>query len=121
MVAEAQEVSRKLAQLQPNPPFSFFDRGLAAMRARDYKAARDLFAKEVDRAAYFDEFHFWLAAADVALGDYGEARKHLKIAIDNSSTRKEHDLYSAKLEWISTHYPVRDSVTRIEPATRIEN
>jgi tetratricopeptide (TPR) repeat protein len=107
-VAEANEMIRKMQQLEPYPAFSFFKRGLAAMRDRDYKSARDMFAKEVDRAAYYDEFHFWLAAAYVGLGDYEQARKHLTIAMETSTTRSDHDIYGAKLAWISSHAPVKD-------------
>jgi len=49
-VAEAQELNRKLERIEPNPPFGFYVRGLKAMREGDYNLARDMFAKEVDRA-----------------------------------------------------------------------
>jgi tetratricopeptide (TPR) repeat protein len=105
-VAEAKSMTQKMNELEPYPPFSYFKRGLAAMREHDYKSARDMFTKEIDRAAYYDEFHFWLAAAYVGLGDYEQARKHLTIAIDTSTTRKERDIYGAKLEWIASRQPV---------------
>ena len=41
------------------------------MRDGNFKTARDLFAKEVDRAPYYHEFHFWLANAYFGLGDVG--------------------------------------------------
>ncbi|MEP7183346.1 MAG: tetratricopeptide repeat protein [Betaproteobacteria bacterium] len=118
-VDEAQEMSRRLARLQPYPPFSYFNRGQAAMEAGDYRAARDLFAKELDRAAYYHEFHFWLAAALAKLGDNQHAREHLRMAMDTSTTRREHDLYAAKLERIEASGPavVRD---RIRPTMGIE-
>lgn len=95
---EAGVLAKKLAQAEPFPPFSYFNRGIEAMKIGDYKTARDLFAKEVDRAAYYHEFHFWLAVASARLGDMEQARKHLAIAIDNSTTRSDHDLYAAKLD-----------------------
>ena len=104
-VAESAILTRNLEQMDPNPPFSFFNRGLKAMRDRDYKAARDLFAKEIDRAGYYHEFHFWLARAYVGLGEMEKARKHLAIALDNSTTRNEHDLYAGKLDWIRSYRP----------------
>ena len=100
--AEANEWSRIMNKKDPNPPFSFFNRGLEAMKAHDYARARDLFAKEVDRAPYYHEFHYWLAAAYVGLGEYAEARKHLQIAMENSTTRRDHDVYAAKYAWLST-------------------
>ena len=71
------------------------------MNAGDYVRARELFAKEVDRAGYYHEFHYWLARAYVGLGDDLQARKHLQIAMENSTTRKDHDIYAAKFAWLS--------------------
>jgi tetratricopeptide (TPR) repeat protein len=98
--AESGAVRRKLAELEPYPAFHFFDRGLAAMRLGDFKTARDLFAKEVDRDPYYHEFQFWLGAANLKLGNLDEARKHLGLAMESSSTRSDRDLYAAKLEHI---------------------
>jgi Tfp pilus assembly protein PilF len=70
------------------------------MQAGDFKAARDLFAREVERDAYNHEFQFWLASAYYRLGDLVRSRKHLAIAMDFSPTRKDHDLYAAKLDRI---------------------
>lgn len=100
-VAEARSIEQRLAAMQPFPPFYFFDQGMAAMRAGNFAAARDLFQKEVERDASYHEFHFWLAAAMGALGDRENARKHLAIAMQNSTTRTERDLYAAKLDRIS--------------------
>ena len=96
--AAAQELTRKLAAMEPEPPFGYYKRGIAALNMGDYRLARDLFAKEVARAAYYHEFHFWLAAAYMGLGDMDSAREHMAIAADNSTTRKDRDLYSAKLD-----------------------
>jgi len=60
----------------------------------------------VDRAAYYHEFHYWLALADLGLGDTEGARKHMAIAIENSTTRRDHDLYSAKLARLQGTVPV---------------
>jgi len=102
-VAEAKSLARMLEQLEPDPPFSFFNRGLAAVQNRDYKAARDLFAKEVDRAPYYHEFHFWLAVAYIGLGDIERARIELTIAIEISSARNDKALYAAKLARIDSY------------------
>jgi len=100
-VAESRELVRRLTELEPDPPFKFFYLGLTAMQNKDFKAARDWFAKEIDRAPDYHEFHFWLAAAYIGLGDTGKARRHLTLAIENSTTRKDHDLYAAKLDRIN--------------------
>ena len=100
-VAESKSLARKLEQLEPDPPFSFFSRGMAAVQNRDYKAARDLFAKEIDRAPYYHEFHFWLAVAYVGLGESERARKELAVAMATSTTRNDHAMYAAKLDRIN--------------------
>jgi len=95
---EAQRLGARLAELQPNPPFKFFDEGMHAMSMGDFKTAKRLFTQEIERSAYFHEFHFWLALANYGLGDMAEARKHLALARDNSTTVKDRDMYAAKLD-----------------------
>ncbi len=95
--ADAQGLSARLAQIQPNPPFFYFNRGVKAMQEGDYKTARTEFTKEVNRASYSHKFHFWLALADYKLGDFDGAQKQLKVAMENSPNDAQHDLYAAKL------------------------
>ena len=102
--SEAANILRiRLAGLESDPPFHFFSLGLDAMRRADYVAARDYFAREVQRADYNHEFHFWLGLADWHLGDVSQAEKQLAMAMDTSTTRGQHDLYAAKLEWLQAH------------------
>ena len=101
--AQAQALRQQLARLEPHPPFHFFHLGRAAMQRGDYVAARDLFAKEVARADYYHEFHFWLGLAHYRLGEMELARKELNLAMQNSTTRGDHDLYAAKLAWLRNH------------------
>ncbi|WP_077036598.1 tetratricopeptide repeat protein [Pelomonas sp. KK5] len=98
---EAVQLQAKLDNLQPYPPFRYFDLGIAAMKAGDYANARDYFSKEVDRSAYYHEFHFWLALANYGLGDVKQARKQIALALENSTTTRDRDLYTAKLEWLN--------------------
>ena len=100
---ESAALQRRLAQIEPVAPFHYFDLGLAAMEQENFKAARDFFAKEVARADYHAEFHFWLALANYKLGDIEPARKHLTLAAENSVTRKDRDLYAAKLAQLKAH------------------
>jgi hypothetical protein len=51
----------------------------------------------VKRAPYYDEFHFWLAASLLQLGDTKMAREQLTLAMDTSTRKDTHNLYSAKL------------------------
>lgn len=97
-IAEAQKYEAQLALLQPYPPFKFFDLGIAAMKAGDYAQARDLFAKEIDRSAYYHEFHFWMALANVGLGKWDVVRVELAKAQEYSVTAPQRQLYAAKLE-----------------------
>jgi predicted Zn-dependent protease len=97
-VEESQRLSARLKQMDPDPPFGYFNRGMAAMRDGDVKAAKEAFAKEVARAPDYHEFNFWLAVAYLNLGEVEQARKYLTIAMKNSTTRRDHDLYAAKLD-----------------------
>ncbi|HUL67641.1 MAG TPA: tetratricopeptide repeat protein [Burkholderiaceae bacterium] len=99
-LAEADALNRKLASIERDPPFHFFDLGQQAMARGDYKTAQDLFEKEVDRDPYYHEFHFWLAVADLRLGETERARKQLELALESSTSRGDRDLYAAKLAWI---------------------
>jgi Tfp pilus assembly protein PilF len=100
---EAQALRRRLVQIEPNPPFHFYDRGREAMRRGDFGAARDWFAREVRRVDHNPEFHYWLGVATFKLGDVEAARKHLSRALEHSTTGRDRDLYAAKLEWLLTH------------------
>ena len=97
-VTDARALNNRLKQLEPFPPFMFFKEGVAAMQKKDFKTASAMFEKEVDRAPYYHEFHFWLADAYAGLGEIGRARKHLTLAMENSTTRRAHGIYAAKLE-----------------------
>ncbi len=109
--AEADRTLAKVREMQPYPPFYFFDRGVAAMKEGDYVSARADFQREVDRAAYYHEFHFWLALANYALGDYSGARAQVALALENSTTTKDHNVYAAKLSWLESHKPVKPGLT----------
>ncbi len=100
-VEEAQRLAVRLQELDPDPPFSHFNRGMTAMRAGDLKTAKDEFAREVARAPDYHEFHFWLGIAYLNLGELKPARTHLTLAMQNSTTRRDHDLYAAKLARIN--------------------
>jgi tetratricopeptide (TPR) repeat protein len=100
---DAEATRQRLAALETYPPYHFFDLGMAAMRREDWRAARELFAREVARADANGEFHFWLGVADWRLGEESAAMRHLSLAMDNSLTRDQHNLYAAKLAWLQAH------------------
>jgi Tfp pilus assembly protein PilF len=102
---EAAQVAQTLAQLQPYPPYKYFDLGMEAMRAGDFKKAKDLFGKEIERSAYFHEFHFWMALANYGLGDLTAARQELGLAVENSTTPHDRQLYTSKLDLLKQRRP----------------
>ncbi|HEV8690991.1 MAG TPA: tetratricopeptide repeat protein [Ideonella sp.] len=95
---EAQQVKQALARLETYPPFYFFELGRAAVQRGDFEAGRAWLKRELSRDPDYHEVHFWLALAYRGLGDMSAARRHLSIALANSTTRGEHDLYAAKLD-----------------------
>jgi Tfp pilus assembly protein PilF len=94
---EAQAIGKRLASLEPVPPFQYFHQGVAAYQERKYDKARDLFRREIKRAPYNDEFHFWLAATYLQLDRLADARNELALAVDNSTQSDIRKRYSAKL------------------------
>ena len=103
--ADADSLYRRLAQIEPEPPLHYFNLGLAAMQREDYATARALFAREVTLAEYSAELHFHLGVANYRLGDMRQATKHLTLALENSTSRSDRDLYSAKLAWLRSREP----------------
>lgn len=98
--AESAALSRRLEQIEPDPPFSYFNEGKRALQNGDFTAARDFFIREINRAPYYHEFHFWLAVAYLGRDEVEQARKQLSLAMEYSTTRKERELYATKLERI---------------------
>jgi Tfp pilus assembly protein PilF len=97
---EAAVLRARLAQLEPYPPFHFFYQGQEAMKLGEYARARQLFEKELARVPDYHEFHFWLAVANYHLGNLRAADKSMTLAMQNSTTRGDHDLYAGKLDRI---------------------
>ena len=93
----AQSLLEKLQRIEPYPPFHFFELAQLAMKSGDFVAARDLYAKELDRNPYYDAAHFGLAVSSFRMGDIRSAAEHLSAAMESSTTRRDRDLYAAKL------------------------
>jgi tetratricopeptide (TPR) repeat protein len=102
-LADAAALRQELERIEPHPPFHFFHLGLDAMRDNDFARARELFAREAERDAYYHEFQYWLAVANFRLGDAEQAHKHLARAMQASTSRGHRDLYAAKLAWLRAH------------------
>ncbi len=97
-LAEAEVHAAELRRLQPVPPFALFREGQQALKAGEFRRAADLFERELDRSSDYHEFHFWLAVALFNLGETRSARQHLEKALENSTTREQTAIYSAKLQ-----------------------
>lgn len=95
---EAVVWQRRLQELQPLPPFHFFDQGRRAMLDGDYPRAREFFVRELERTAYYHEFHFWLALAYVGLQQSELARKHFTAARDNATRIVDAERYQQMLD-----------------------
>jgi tetratricopeptide (TPR) repeat protein len=100
--AEAEALRARLVQIDPHPPYYFFNLGQAAMQAQDYRSAKNLFAREVSRADYNHEFHFWLGVAYFKLGETDRARRQLLLALERSPNPGARQLYAAKLAWLQS-------------------
>ena len=96
--AEAAPLRQRLGRLEAEPPFRHFDLGRAAAQTGDYRTAREHILREMRRDPDYHEFHFWLAVALHGLGEVEQARQHLTQAMNNSTTRREQAIYSAKLQ-----------------------
>lgn len=101
-VPESTELARKLEQIEPNPPYKLFNQGVVAVRNGDFATAKDLFAREADRAPYNHEFRFWLAIAYLGLGNPEKAREELQMALQTSTTRSDRAVYAAKLDRLNS-------------------
>jgi Tfp pilus assembly protein PilF len=95
---ESARLAATLKQIDPEPPFSHFNRGMAAMRAGDLPAAKAAFVREIARAPDYHEFRYWLGLAHLGMGEHDDARRQLALALENSTTRRDSDLYAAKLD-----------------------
>jgi Tfp pilus assembly protein PilF len=102
----AQALLQKLHRIEPYPPFHFLDQAQVALKRGDFKAAIGLFNQELARDPSYHAAHFGLAAAYFQLGDFASAREHLTAAMENSTTRRDHELYAAKLDRLRS-YQVR--------------
>jgi len=99
-IEESMALQRRLARLESDPPFHYFNLGLAAMKQKDFGAAQAMFSRELARDDEYHEFHYWLGLANFELGNVEQARRNLARALEASTTHRERELYSAKLDWM---------------------
>ncbi len=96
-LAEAQALQRRIDRLYPAPPFHYFNQGMRAYQAGDFRRAKALFAREAARAPDNDEFHFWLGATHLQLGELNTAVEELALARETSTRAETREWYVAKL------------------------
>lgn len=97
----ARATAARRAAIEPYPPFHFFDQGITAMLAGDYRGAKALFERELARKPDYHEFLFWHGLAHAYLGELPQARRQMALAIENSIQGRERDVYAAKLDRIN--------------------
>jgi len=95
---EVQQLTARLATIEPTPPFHYFVIGMKAMEEGRFAEARSQFAREVQRSPYNHEFHFWLAMAHLRLGEARAARDQMALAVDTSTTAEGAKRYASKLD-----------------------
>ena len=96
--AESREVAQRLARVQPVPPFHYYDQALQALDKGDATAARRLLSQELRLQPHQHEVHFLLGVTYARMGDITLASRHLRLALENSTTRESQALYGAKLD-----------------------
>jgi len=102
---EAALLRARLAQLEPEPPLHFFNLGMAAMQRDDFRAARDLFAKEAARGDASADVRFWLGVAHYRAGRHRSRDSRTVAGCRRERIAEaERDLYSAKLDWLRAHH-----------------
>jgi Tfp pilus assembly protein PilF len=95
---EAAPLRQALLRIEREPPFHQFDLGRAALARGDQANAREHFERALARDPDYHEFHYWLAVALAGLGDTRGASQHLTQAMNNSTTRRDLELYAGKLD-----------------------
>jgi len=97
-VDEAQRLTERRNRLEAEPPFVHLHRGIAALQSGDARTAREEFAREVARDPHYHESQFWLGVAYLRTGEVEMARRYLALAMESSTTRRDREIYAAKLE-----------------------
>lgn len=99
-VAEASKLTEQLRRLQKVAPFEYFDKGMSAMKQKDFNLARQYFEKEIEINPEYDETHFWLALALLKSGNMDKALHEMQLAKKHSTTFSSQQMYSNKVERI---------------------
>ena len=99
----AQALLQELRRIESYPPLHFLNQAQIALKSGDFRAAIALFNEELARNPSYHAAYFGLAAAYFELGDITSARENLTAAMQNSTKRRDHELYAAKLERLRSY------------------
>jgi Flp pilus assembly protein TadD len=99
--AEARPLQARLQALEAEPPYEAYRRGREAYARGDPAEARSQFLREIERHPEDHELHFWLALAELALGDAATAGRELEAARRSSTRPEDQARYAAKLQRLS--------------------
>jgi Tfp pilus assembly protein PilF len=102
---EADLLSAQVERRETNPPFHFLDLGREAMQRGDFRAAKGMFLRELERDADYHEVHYWLALVCMRLGEIDAAREHLATAARTGVRATDRALYAAKLARLKAAMP----------------
>lgn len=94
------------------PPFHFLDVGVEQMKLGNFAQARAAFRRELRRDPHNAEAHFWLARAQLQMGDRRGAVEALQQAVEEATTRRSRELYAAKLDYLKTAYRPAPTATQ---------
>lgn len=97
---EALAMAARIKSIEPVPPYYYFDQGMLALQGGEPGKAKSLFEREIRRAPFNDEFRFWLGIAYARMGEVGDAREQLALAVEHSTRREVREQYSAKLAYL---------------------
>lgn len=97
---EAIALAKRINSIEPVAPYYYFDQGMIALKDGEPEKAKSLFEREIRRAPFNDEFRFWLGIAYARMGEIGDAREQLALAVEHSTRRDVRDQYSAKLAYL---------------------
>jgi len=106
-VAEANQLRDNQVKSAQAPPYTHFQKGLAALKASRLEDAKKAFAAQLKVTPYDHEVIFALGMTELHLGEPQAARELIQRALAESTTQQSQGIYSAKLELINNQLAPR--------------
>jgi len=95
--AEAESISRSLANLDDRNPFNWVNAGRSALADGEYREAIKYFKNAIELAPYLHEAYALMAIAHLRMGNKARGERELKHALENAQRQTTRSLYQAKL------------------------